>query len=111
MQPKDYLRFRLTGEIALRHERRGGDVVARRAGARLVDEALAASGVDPACAPRLVEGSERGRAARAGVADALGLPRRTVVAAGGGDAAVGAVGIGAIAAGRRVHFARHRYRR
>ena len=42
------------------------------------------------------------------VADALGLPRRIVVAAGGGDAAVGAVGIGAIAAGRRVHLARHR---
>ena len=40
-----------------------------------------------------------GRSAPAWAADALGLPRGVLLAAGGGDAAVGAVGLGAIGPG------------
>ena len=95
IQPKDYLRFRLTGEIA--------SDMSDAAGTWWLDEqarawsaaALAASGVDPARAPRLVEGSEAVGSLAPAIAEALGLPKRTVVAAGGGDAAVGAIGIGA----------------
>ena len=95
IQPKDYLRFRLTGEIASDMSDAAGTWwLDERARAWSID-ALAASGVDPACAPRLVEGSDSVGSLTPAVADALGLQRRLVVAAGGGDAAVGAVGIGA----------------
>ena len=61
--------------------------------------ALTASGVDAAVAPRLAEGSDAVGLLRDAVADRFGLPRGVVVAAGGGDAAVGAVGIGAVRPG------------
>jgi len=54
--------------------------------------ALAASGVEASLAPPLAEGSDATAGLRPAVADELGLPRGVVVAAGGGDAAVGAVG-------------------
>ena len=95
IQPKDYLRFRLTGEIASDMSDAAGTWWLDEQARAWSIEALAASGVDPACAPRLVEGSDAVGTLTPAVADALGLPRRIVVAAGGGDAAVGAVGIGA----------------
>ena len=78
IQPKDYLRLRLTGEIA--------SDMSDAAGTWWLDEqarawsiaALAASGVDPACAPRLVEGSDAVGGLRPAIADALGLPSADV---------------------------------
>jgi xylulokinase len=97
--PKDYLRLTLGGE-------RGSDM-SDAAGTWLLDEArrawspeaFAACDADPAWAPALVEGSAPAGRIRPRAADALGLPRRVLLAAGGGDAAVGAVGLGAIAPG------------
>jgi xylulokinase len=99
LSPKDYLRLTLSGE-------RGSDM-SDAAGTWLLDEArrawspeaFDACEADPAWAPRLFEGSAPVGRIRAEVADALGLPRRVLLAAGGGDAAVGAVGLGAIAPG------------
>ena len=49
--------------------------------------------------PRVVEGSEPAGSVRAAIATELGLPPGIPVAAGAGDAAAGAIGIGAIADG------------
>ena len=95
IQPKDYLRFHLTGEIASDMSDAAGTWWLDEQARTWSVEALAASGVDPASAPRLVAASDAVGGLRPTIADALGLPRRTVVAAGGGDAAGGAVGIGA----------------
>jgi xylulokinase len=95
IQPKDYLRFRLTGEIASDMSDAAGTWWLDEQARAWSVEALAASGVDPALAPRLVEGSDAVGSLVPAVAGELGLPSRTVVAAGGGDAAVGAIGIGA----------------
>ncbi|THD42018.1 MAG: xylulokinase [Bradyrhizobium sp.] len=99
LQTKDYLRLRLTGA-------RGADM-SDAAGAWWLDEAarhwsheaLAACGVDPAQVPALTEACDPVGTLLPTVADELGLPRSTLVAAGGGDAAVGAVGIGAVRPG------------
>ena len=99
LAPKDYLRLALTGE-------RGTDM-SDAAGQWLLDEAvrhwsadaLAACGAERAWAPRLHEGSDAVGTVRKQAAEELGLPSGAVVAAGGGDAAVGAVGLGAIAPG------------
>jgi xylulokinase len=99
LSPKDYLRLTLSGE-------RGTDM-SDAAGTWLLDEArrdwspdaFAACDADPAWAPPLFEGSAPVGRIRSEAADALGLPRGVLLAAGGGDAAVGAVGLGAIAPG------------
>ena len=99
LSPKDYLRLKLSGE-------RGSDM-SDAAGTWLLDEArrawsaeaFAACDADPAWAPPLFEGSAPAGRIRPEAADALGLPRGVILAAGGGDAAVGAVGLGAIAPG------------
>jgi xylulokinase len=97
--PKDYLRLCLTGEKRTDMSDAAGTWWLDEAERRWSPDALAASGVDPDWVPSLVEGSQAaGRLAR-GVADELGLPRDMVVAAGGGDAAVGAIGIGAVRPG------------
>jgi xylulokinase len=99
LSPKDYLRFKLSGE-------RGSDM-SDAAGTWLLDEArrdwspeaFDACEADPAWAPPLFEGSAPVGRIRPKAADALGLPHGVVLAAGGGDAAVGALGLGAIAPG------------
>ena len=99
LSPKDYLRLALSGE-------RGSDM-SDAAGTWLLDEAarawspeaFLACEADPAWAPRLFEGSAPAGRIRPEAADELGLPRGVLLAAGGGDAAVGAVGLGAIAPG------------
>src|SRR5580700_1539361 len=99
LSPKDYLRLALCGE-------RGCDM-SDAAGTWLLDEAarawspaaLAACEADPTWAPRLFEGSAPAGRIRPEAADELGLPHGVLLAAGGGDAAVGAVGLGAIAPG------------
>ena len=100
LSPKDYLRLTLGAE-------RGSDM-SDAAGTWLLDEAkrawsrqaFDACQADPAWAPPLLEGSEPAGVIRPKVADALGLPRGVLLAAGGGDAAAGAVGLGAIAPGQ-----------
>ena len=96
---KDYLRLALCGEL--------GSDMSDAAGTWLLDEAarawspaaLAACEADPTWAPRLFEGSAPVGRIRPEAADELGLPHGVLLAAGGGDAAVGAVGLGAIAPG------------
>ena len=62
-------------------------------------EAFLACEADPNWAPPLIEGSAPAGRIRPEAADELGLPRGVVLAAGGGDAAAGAIGLGAIAPG------------
>ena len=97
--PKDYLRLCLTGEKRTDMSDAAGTWWLDEAARRWSPEALAASGVDPALAPPLAEGCEAVAPLSASAAEAFGLPRGAVVAAGGGDAAVGAVGLGAIRPG------------
>jgi xylulokinase len=99
LAPKDWLRLALTGEKA-------GDM-SDAAGAWWLDEAarawspaaLAASATRPDQAPPLREGSAPAGTLTAEAARTLGLHQGAVVAAGGGDAAVGAVGLGAVRPG------------
>ena len=97
--PKDYLRLCLTGEKRTDMSDAAGSWWLDEAARRWSSEALAASGVAAALAPPLSEGCEAVAPLSAGAAEEFGLPRGAIVAAGGGDAAVGAVGLGAIRPG------------
>lgn len=96
MLPKDYLRLRLTGEFATDMADAAGTLLLNEAerdwSPRLVD----AAGIDIGQLPRLLEGSAPSGRVTGSLADAWGLGRDVEVAAGGGDAACGAVGIGAV---------------
>ena len=97
--PKDYVRWRLTGERATDAADASGtllfDVTRRRWSSALLEHA----GLDAASLPAVYEGpAVTGRLVRAG-AEATGLAVGTPVAAGGGDQAAGAVGLGVVRPG------------
>ncbi|MGB3126139.1 MAG: xylulokinase [Pseudomonas sp.] len=96
LSPKDYLRLRLSGERISEMSDAAGTLwldVARRG---WFTPMLRATGLTPEQMPRLVEG---GAASGLLTARGLGLSPEVVIAGGGGDNPVAAVGIGAINAG------------
>jgi xylulokinase len=97
--PKDYLRLRLTGDAATDLSDAAGTLWLD-VGARAWSPAmLAATELPESAMPRLHEGTEVTGRVRDEVADAWGLPRGVLVAAGGGDNAAGAVGAGIVRPG------------
>lgn len=94
--PKDYLNFWLTGIYASDMSDSAGtswlDVGARD----WSDTLLTASGMRADQMPKLFEGSEAIDAVHDDIAVELGLPKGVIVAAGAGDNAAAACGIGAL---------------
>jgi xylulokinase len=97
--PKDYVRFRLTGELATDVSDASGtalfDVVRRRWSFEAVD----ALGLDRAILPTAFESSDVTGTISAQAAELTGLAAGTPVAGGGGDQASGAVGNGIVKPG------------
>lgn len=97
--PKDYLRFRMTGQKVSEMSDAAGTLwldVARRAWS---DEMLAACGLTAEQMPSLVEGSAPSAYLSEDVAQTWALSTDVVVAGGGGDNAASAIGIGAVEPG------------
>src|SRR5262252_6203559 len=97
--PKDYVRFKLTGEAATEVSDASGtllfDVTHRRWSKPMLDTL----GLDASLLPSVHESPEvSGRVSAAGAA-ALGVPAGTPVVGGGGDQAAGAVGTGIVRPG------------
>jgi xylulokinase len=97
--PKDYVRFKLTGDYAT--DKAGG------AGTLLFDlrnrdwspAVLEALDIDPAWLPPTFEGTSVTGTLSAAAAEATGLKEGTPVVGGGGDQAAAAVGTGAVVEG------------
>ncbi|MAT98133.1 MAG: xylulokinase [Anaerolineaceae bacterium] len=97
--PKDYVRYKLTGEFAT--DKAGG------AGTQLFDvrqrdwsnEVVGKLGIDPAWLPPTFEGTAVTGHLTPEAAEATGLPAGIPVVAGGGDQAANAVGTGAVVDG------------
>ncbi|MBT8408583.1 MAG: xylulokinase [Alphaproteobacteria bacterium] len=100
MLPKDYLGLRLHGQKVTDPSDAAGTHWFDQSARKWSEEACLASDTDPAWLPRIVSGSDIAGHLLAAPAKALGLPAGLPVAAGGGDAATGAVGIGAVREGR-----------
>jgi xylulokinase len=94
--PKDYVRLRLAGEHATDLCDAAGTLLLDEARRDWSPELIAATGMPPAQLPRLAEGSAPAGVLRPMMAAELGLTPGIPVAAGAGDAAGGAVGIGAV---------------
>jgi xylulokinase len=97
--PKDYLRFKLTGEFATDVSDASGtalfDVTRRRWSSEMVDSL----GLDASILPQAYESSEITGAVNQQAADATGLKLGTPVVGGGGDQAASAIGNGIVESG------------
>ncbi|CDM64381.1 xylulokinase [Pyrinomonas methylaliphatogenes] len=97
--PKDFVRFRLTGERASDVADSSGTLLFDVKNRRWSSEMLAAFEIPETLLPRVFESPEvTGQISAAGAA-ATGLREGTPVVAGAGDQAAGAVGIGIVEAG------------
>lgn len=96
--PKDYVRLLMTGEKASDMSDSAGTLWLDSARRDWSDELLAATGLERAHMPRLLEGTEVSGVLRPELATRWGM-RAVPVAAGAGDNAAGAAGVGVIAEG------------
>src|SRR5271167_194111 len=97
--PKDYVRYRLTGEFAMDMQEASGTLLLDVTHRRWSAEVAEAAGIPMSWLPRLFEGPEIcARISTAG-AGATGLAAGTPVAAGAGDQGAGAVGMGILTPG------------
>ena len=94
--PKDYVRYRLSGELATDVSDASGtglfDVEHRRWSTPMA----AAAGVDMSVLPRAVEGTALCAQVSVAAAQRTGLRAGTPIVGGGGDQAAGAVGVGIV---------------
>jgi xylulokinase len=99
MLPKDYVRFRLTGERATDMADASGTLMLDVANRRWSREVLQAAGIEESLLPKLFESPEICGKVSAAAAAATGLQPGTPVVAGAGDQAAGAVGMGVVTPG------------
>lgn len=97
--PKDYLRYRLTGELHMDYSDAAGTLLLDITGKRWSADMLDAFGLAPSLAPPLVESHAHVGGLLPEAASACGLPVGTKVFAGGADNACGAIGSGILAEG------------
>jgi xylulokinase len=96
--PKDYVRLQMTGEFASDMSDSAGTLWLDVGARDWSDKVLEATGIDRSHMPTLFEGNEATGQLRAELAEAWGMAR-VAVAAGGGDNAAGAVGVGVVRPG------------
>ncbi|HUA96688.1 MAG TPA: xylulokinase [Terracidiphilus sp.] len=99
MCPKDYVRYRLTGEFAIDVQEASGTLLLDVAHRRWSGEVAEASGVDLSWLPRVYESPEVCARISEEAAQLIGLAAGTPVAAGAGDQGAGAVGMGILQPG------------
>jgi xylulokinase len=97
--PKDYVRYRLTGEFAMDMQEASGTLLLDVAHRRWSAEVAEAAGIPMSWLPKLFEGPEICARVSSIGAGATGLAAGTPVAAGAGDQGAGAVGMGILAPG------------
>jgi xylulokinase len=99
MLPKDYVRFRLTGEKAIDVAEASGTLMLDVAHRRWSSEVLQAAEIDSALLPKVFESCDVCGEVSPASAELTGLTAGTPVVAGAGDQAAGAVGMGIVAPG------------
>lgn len=98
--PKDYVRFRLTGEYATEVSDASGMQLLDVPNRRWSGEVLEKLGIDERLLPRVYESPELTGRVTAQAAELTGLAAGTPVAGGAGDNAAAAVGTGVVRDGR-----------
>ena len=97
--PKDYVRFRLTGDHAVDVADGSGTILFDLAERTWSPDILDALDLDPVLLPATHEGPEKTGTITSEAAELTGLRPGTPVVAGGGDQSANAVGVGAVTPG------------
>ena len=97
--PKDYVRYKLTGEYAMDRAGGSGTILFDLRARTWSPEVLTALGIDPDWLPPTYEGTQVTGVISREAARATGLEAGTPVMGGGGDQAAAAVGTGAVEEG------------
>src|SRR5215472_7489446 len=97
--PKDYVRYRLSGQYGLDMADASGTLLLDVANRRWSTGMANATGIDPRCLPPLFESPDVCASVSHTGAQATGLKEGTPLVAGAGDQAAGAVGLGVVRAG------------
>jgi xylulokinase len=97
--PKDYIRYRLTGQFAMDKADGSGTVLFDLKARNWSPEILSILGIDPAWLPPTFEGPEITGKVSFEAAAITGLAAGTPVMAGGGDQSAQAIGVGAVEPG------------
>src|SRR5438874_1909115 len=97
--PKDYIRYRMTGEYATEVSDASGTLLLDVVNRVWSDKLLALLEIDKSLLPRLHESPQVTGGLNAQAASSLGLREGTPVVGGAGDQAAGAVGNGIVTAG------------
>ncbi len=97
--PKDFIRFKLTGEKATEVSDASGTLLLDVTHRRWSQEMLEALEIDPSMLPKVYESPEVTGCVTAEAAARTGLKQGTPVVGGGGDQAAGAVGNGIVRPG------------
>ena len=99
MCPKDYVRYRLTGEFAIDVQEASGTLLLDVTHRRWSSEVAQAAGIPESWLPRVFESPEVCARISEEAAGQTGLKAGTPVAAGAGDQGAGAVGMGILQPG------------
>jgi xylulokinase len=99
MCPKDYVRYRLTGEFAIDVQEASGTLLLDVTHRRWSREVAEAAGIDESWLPQVYESPEICARISEQAAGLTGLKAGTPVAAGAGDQGAGAVGMGILQPG------------
>ena len=99
MCPKDYVRYRLTGEFAIDVQEASGTLLLDVTNRRWSKEVAEAAGIDENWLPNLYESPEMCARISETAAGLTGLAAGTPVVAGAGDQGAGAVGMGILQPG------------
>src|SRR5580658_4113574 len=99
MCPKDYVRYRLTGEFAIDVQEASGTLLLDVTQRRWSREVAEAAGIDMSWLPKVYESPEICARISEKAAGLTGLKAGTPVAAGAGDQGAGAVGMGILQPG------------
>lgn len=97
--PKDYIRYELTGEFASDVADASGTLLFDVKNRKWNEELLSILEIPIEWLPKTYEGPEVTGKIKPKVAEELGLPKETLVVAGGGDQAAGGVGCGVVKPG------------
>ncbi|HHT90668.1 MAG: xylulokinase [Bacillota bacterium] len=98
--PKDYIRFRLTGELQMEVSDAAGMIMMNVRKAKWSAPILEAFDIDEAILPPIIQSADVAGTITAEVARLTGLQEGTPVVGGGADNACGAVGSGVVTPGR-----------
>ncbi|OHR67378.1 xylulokinase [Bacillus sp. HMSC76G11] len=98
--PKDYLRFKLTGELHMEYSDAAGTLLLNISANEWSKEICELTGIDEALCPPLVASHEKVGTISAEMAELTGLSPSVKVFAGGADNACGAIGSGILENGK-----------